>query len=233
MSATPVLLLDDDAEFRALLAEELRDAGYQPVEVATVAEAEAEALNGPVQFGAMILDVKLPDGDGCELCRQLRMAGLRMPILMLTGADQEDDVVRGLEAGAQDYVAKPLRPAVLIARLRAQLRQHQSSVDATFDLGPWTFHPARRLLRRANGTKIWLTNKEVEVLRYLQRAGGSVSRLDLLSEVWGYNRAVATHTLETHIYRLRQKLEADPCDARLLLTVPGGRYQLAHGQEAA
>lgn len=181
----------------------------------------------------MILDVKLPDGDGRELCCRLRRAGLRMPVLMLTGADTEHDVVRGLEAGAQDYVAKPLRPAVLMARLRAQLRLHQSSVDATFDLGPWTFHPARKLLQNSNGTKIWLTAKEVEILRYLQQAGGSVTRMDLLSGIWRYSRDATTHTVETHIYRLRLKIEANPRDPRILLTVGGGGYRLALDTEAA
>jgi len=232
MSATPMLLLDDDDEFRALVADELRGAGFRPVEAATVAEAEAIALHGPVRFEALILDVNLPDGDGRDLCARLRGAGLRVPVLMLTGADADDDVVRGLEAGAHDYVAKPLRPAVLIARLRSLLRLHESSLDAVFTLGPWQFHPAQKLLRDAKGVKIWLTVKEVDILRHLQRAGGHVSKQALLADVWGYNPSVSSHTLETHIYRLRQKIEADPYDARLLLTVEGEGYRLASAEVA-
>ncbi len=232
MSATPMLLLDDDDEFRALVADELRGAGFRPVEAATVAEAEAIALHGPVRFEALILDVNLPDGDGRDLCARLRAAGLQVPVLMLSGADGDDDVVRGLEAGAHDYVAKPLRPAVLIARLRALLRLHESSLDAVFTLGPWQFHPAQKLLRDAKGVKIWLTTKEVDILRHLQRAGGHVSKQALLSDLWGYNPSVSSHTLETHIYRLRQKIEADPYDARLLLTVAGEGYRLASAEVA-
>ena len=226
-SATPLLLLDDDGAFRGLVADELRSAGFQPVEVATVAEAEAIALHGPVRFEALILDVNLPDGDGRDLCARLREAGLSVPVLMLTGMDGDNDVVRGLEAGAHDYVAKPVRPAVLIARLRTQLRLHESSLDAVFTLGPWQFHPAQKLLRDAKGVEVWLTAKEVDILRHLQRAGGHVSKQALLSDVWGYNPSVTSHTLETHIYRLRKKIEDDPNDPRLLMTVLGEGYRLA------
>ncbi len=230
MSATPLLLLDDDGDFRGLVADELRGAGFQPVEAATVAEAEAIALHGPVRFEALVLDVNLPDGDGRDLCARLREAGLSVPVLMLTGRDGDDDVVRGLEAGAHDYVAKPVRPAVLIARLRTLLRLHESSLDAVFTLGPWQFQPAQKLLRDAKGVKVWLTAKEVDILRHLQRAGGYVTKQALLSDVWGYNPSVSSHTLETHIYRLRQKIEADPYDARLLLTVAGQGYRLASAE---
>ena len=176
--------------------------------------------------GRWVLDVGLPDGDGRDLCARLRAAGLRVPVLMLTGSDAEADVVRGLEAGANDYVAQPCSAGVLVARLRAHLRLHENSVDAVFSLGPWQFHPAQKLLRDARGAKVWLTAKEVDILRYMQRSGGTVSKQALLSEVWGYNPSVSSHTLETHIYRLRQKIEADPYAARLLLTAEGG-YQLA------
>ena len=159
-------------------------------------------------------------------------SGLRVPIIMLTGSDAEADVVRGLEAGAHDYVAKPVRPAELIARLRTQLRLHENSMDAVFTLGPWQFHPAQKLLRDGKGVKIWLTAKEVDILRHLQRSGGAVSKQSLLSEVWGYNPSVSSHTLETHIYRLRQKIEADPYAAQLLLTAEGG-YRLASEPAAA
>jgi DNA-binding response OmpR family regulator len=232
MSATPLLILDDDNDFRGLLAEELQGAGFRPAEAATVAEAEQMVLHGPVRFEALVLDVNLPDGDGRDLCARLRAAGLQMPTIMLAGSDEEDDVVRGLEAGAHDYVAKPVRVAVLIARLQAQLRLHQNSMDAVFTLGPWEFHPARKLLCGAAGVRIVLTPKEVELLRHLQRAGQAVSKQALLSDVWGYNPSVSSHTLETHIYRLRQKIEADPHNASLLLTAGKG-YRLASAAMAA
>ncbi|HEY0204831.1 MAG TPA: response regulator transcription factor [Acetobacteraceae bacterium] len=229
---TPVLILDDDPEFLGALADGLSEAGFNPTQAATVAEAEALVLRGPIRFEAVLLDVDLPDGDGRDLCARLRKAGLRVPVIMLTGSDGEEDIVRGLESGAHDYVAKPCRPGVLIARLRTQLRLHENSMDAVFNLGPWQFHPAQKLLRNERGVKVWLTAKEVDILRHLQRNGGTVSKQALLSEVWGYNPSVSSHTLETHIYRLRQKIEADPYAARLLLTAEGG-YRLAPEQVAA
>ena len=226
MSAIPLLLLDDDGEFRSTMADALQAAGFHLVKAATVAEAEAEVLRGAIRFAALILDVTLPDGNGRDLCVRLRAAGHRMPMVMLTGRDAEEDVVRGLEAGAHDYLAKPVPPAVLIVRLRALLRRHENSMDAVFPLGPWTFYPAQKLLRGRAGTRLWLTEKEVEILRHFLRSGGPISKQALLTDVWGYNPSVSTHTLETHIYRLRQKIEADPYDPQLLLTAEGG-YRLA------
>jgi DNA-binding response OmpR family regulator len=228
----PVLILDDDPEFLGALADGLSEAGFNPTRAANVAEAEALVLRGSTRFEALLLDVDLPDGDGRDLCARLRKAGVRVPVIMLTGSDGEEDIVRGLEAGAHDYVAKPCRPGVLIARLRTQLRLHENSMDAVFNLGPWQFHPAQKLLRNERGVKVWLTAKEVDILRHLQRNGGTVSKQVLLSEVWGYNPSVSSHTLETHIYRLRQKIEADPYAARLLLTAEGG-YRLAPELAAA
>ncbi len=228
----PVLILDDDPAFLGMLADELLEAGFSPTQAATVADAEDLVLRGPTRFEALLLDVELPDGDGRDLCARLRKGGLRVPVIMLTGSDGEEDVVRGLESGAHDYVAKPFRPGVLIARLRTQLRLHENSMDAVFNLGPWQFHPAQKLLRNDRGVKVWLTAKEVDILRHLQRNGGAVSKQALLSEVWGYNPSVSSHTLETHIYRLRQKIEVDPYAARLLLTAEGG-YRLAPEQVAA
>ncbi len=225
MGMTPILLLDDDTEFRAQVTEELRAAGFDTAGAATVADAEEQVLRGSVQFQALILDVGLPDGDGCDLCARLRALDHHMPVLMLTASDSEDDVIRGLQAGAHDYLAKPLRPAELVARLRARLQYHKNSMDAVFNLGPWQFHPAKKLLRNAKGAKVWLTEKEVGILRHLMQLGGSVSKGNLLADVWGYNRNVSTHTLETHIYRLRQKIEADPSNAQLLVTAEGG-YRL-------
>ena len=232
MDAIPLLLLDDDDEFRSVVAETLQAAGFHLVEAATVAEAEAEVLHGTTRFAALILDVSLPDGDGRDLCTRLRAAGHRMPMVMLTGRDADMDVVRGLEAGAHDYLAKPVRPSVLVARLRALLRHHESSLDAVFPLGPWTFHPAQKLLRGKAGVRIWLTAKEVDILRHLLRSPGPVSKQALLVDVWGYNPSVSSHTLETHIYRLRQKIEADPSDPRLLLTAEGGYYLAPEAVEA-
>jgi DNA-binding response OmpR family regulator len=169
------------------------------------------------------MDVGLPDMDGREAVKLLRKGGFKAPIIMLTGHDTDSDTILGLEAGANDYVTKPFRFAVLLARIRAQLRQHESSEDATFTVGPYTFKPGQKLLTMENGQKIRLTEKEAAIIRYLYRADQKVVTRDvLLEEVWGYNSGVTTHTLETHVYRLRQKIERDPSNAEILVTENGG-----------
>lgn len=224
----PILVVDDDEALRETLVEQLgHDGEFAPEQAGTAAEALARLTTEDSRFDAIILDIGLPDGDGRELCAKLRKQGLRMPILMLTGADQEQDIVRGLDSGANDYIAKPFRVSELTARLRAQLRVFDNSEDAVFTIGPYIFRPSAKLLfEGARNRKIRLTEKEAAILKYLYRAGGRpVGRQILLNEVWGYNSAVTTHTLETHIYRLRQKIEPEPSQARLLLT-EGGGYRL-------
>jgi DNA-binding response OmpR family regulator len=227
-SSRPLLIVDDDAALRQTLAEQLSlDGEFSPAEAETAKEAE-EMLTGPeARYDAVLLDIGLPDGDGRELCARLRKQGLKIPVIMLTGQDAEQDVVRGLDAGANDYIAKPFRLGELLARVRAQLRVFDNSEDAVFAIGPYVFRPsAKLLLEPARNRKIRLTEKESAILKFLYRAAGRpVGRQVLLNEVWGYNSAVTTHTLETHIYRLRQKIEPDPSRTRLLLT-EGGGYRL-------
>ncbi len=224
----PILIVDDDIVLRATLAEQLAvDGEFTVVEATSLAEAEEKLGEGGGRFNAVILDVGLPDGDGRDLTARLRRQGLKVPIIMLTGSDEESDIVRGLESGANDYIAKPFRLAELLARLRAQMRSFESSEDAVFAIGPYTFRPsAKMLMEPTRNRRIRLTEKEAAILKYLYRAGAKpVPRQVLLNEVWGYNAAVTTHTLETHIYRLRQKIEPDPANARLLVT-EGGGYRL-------
>ena len=233
----PILIVEDDAALRATLAEQIMLAGeFRIVEAETAAEASAKLDAGDARYDAILLDVGLPDGDGREFCAKLRRDGKKMPVIMLTGADAEQDVVRGLDAGANDYIAKPFRLGELLARVRAQLRVFDNSEDAVFTIGPYMFRPAAKLLLEpAKNRKIRLTDKESNILKFLYRAAGRpVPRQVLLNEVWGYNSAVTTHTLETHIYRLRQKIEPDPANTRLLLTEGGGYRLDAHaGQVAA
>ncbi|MBL6455698.1 response regulator transcription factor [Belnapia sp. T6] len=222
-----VLIVEDDAMLRATLAEQI---SFGSEFLADTAECAAEAelrLAVSPPFDLLILDVGLPDADGRDFCARLRREGRTMPIIMLTGADAEADVIRGLNAGANDYIAKPFRLAELMARMRAQLRVFDNTDDAVFIIGGYRFRPAARLMVAAEGgRKVRLTDKETAILKFLYRAGGrSVSRQTLLREVWGYNVAVATHTLETHVYRLRQKIERDPSDCRILVTESGG-YRL-------
>jgi DNA-binding response OmpR family regulator len=217
-----------------MLAEQLSVAGEFDVSVAsTLAEADARITAPGSRLDALILDVSLPDGDGREFCGRLRRKGHKLPILMLTGSADEADVVSALDVGANDYIVKPFRLGELLARLRAQLRQFESSDAVVYTIGRFNFTPAAKLLsERANGRRVRLTEKESAILRYLFRAGGRpVARQTLLNEVWGYNAAVTTHTLETHVYRLRQKIELDPGNAKFLLTEPGGYRLVPDGRD--
>ena len=167
----------------------------------------------------------LPDGDGRKLCRELRQAGVTCPIILLTAKDTDADMIEGLESGANDYIAKPFRFAVLMARIHAHLRSHEQSEEAVYRIGPYTFRPSAKVLIDDDGKRVRLTEKETNILKFLYRSGETVPRETLLHEVWGYNPAVTTHTLETHIYRLRQKIERNPGQAQILITETGG-YRL-------
>lgn len=226
-----ILIVDDDDDLRSLLVEQ-----FDITEEFQIAEAETAAK----AFAAVdrdlpdlvIMDVSLPDMDGRDAVAQMREQGFKNPIIMITGHSGDADVVRGLDSGANDYVSKPFRFAVLLARIRAQLRTHESSDDAMFQIGDFSFRPGLKYLVDGKGTKLRLTEKETAILRFLYRAGDNVVGRDtLLREVWGYNANVSTHTLETHVYRLRQKIEADPTHAQLLVTEAGG-YRLIPRSEA-
>ena len=224
-----VLIVDDDKTLRTTLTEQLQlDGEFTPEEAGTLTAAMAALERGEPRFDAVILDVSLPDGNGYEFCKQMRDRGFNMPVLMLTGAAGEDDVVRGLNAGANDYVAKPFRLNELLARLRANLRDFENSADAVLQIGNYLFRPAQKQLHDPEqNRRIRLTDKETAILKFLYRAGGKpVARDILLNEVWGYNSEVTTHTLETHVYRLRQKIEADASRSSLLVTQAGG-YRLS------
>lgn len=220
-----ILIVDDDEDLRAALAEQLDLYDeFEPVQAADAGTAITMATT--TRPDLVIMDVGLPDMDGRDAVKALRQAGFKNPIIMLTAQDGDADQVLGLDAGANDYVLKPFRFAVLLARMRTHLRQHESSDDASFRIGPYTFQPGAKHLVTEAGEKLRLTEKETAILRYLYRAGAStVPREVLLREVWGYNAAVTTHTLETHIYRLRQKIEVEPANALLLVT-EGGGYKL-------
>src|ERR1700678_1136821 len=220
-----ILIVDDNTELREALTEQLSlHEEFEAVAVENGSKGVQTAKTG--QIDLVIMDVGLPDIDGREAVRILRKNGFKAPIIMLTGHDTDSDTILGLESGANDYVAKPFRFAVLLARIRAQLRQHEASEDAIFTIGPYTFRPSSKLLVGGKSNKVRLTEKETAILRFLYRAGlRSISREVLLQEVWGYNSGVTTHTLETHIYRLRQKIEKDAAAPAILVTEAGG-YKL-------
>ncbi len=222
-----ILLVDDDDSLRETLAEQLElHEEFQTTQGNTGKIGIDLVKNN--HFDLILLDVGLPDIDGREVCKLMRKAGTKAPIIMLTAQDSDSDQILGLESGANDYVTKPFKISVLLARIRAQLRQHEQSEDAVFTIGPYSFHPANKILvHKESELKVRLTEKETSILKYLYRADRKVvSRDVLLDEVWGYNAGVTTHTLETHVYRLRQKIEEEPSAASILLTETGG-YKLA------
>jgi DNA-binding response OmpR family regulator len=225
MTAKKILIVDDDEALRGSLIEQLElHEEFECIAMPTAAAGIEQARAGHVDL--ILLDVGLPDMDGREACRLLRKDGIKVPIIMLTGADADSDTILGLDAGANDYVTKPFRFGVLLARIRAQLRSHEQSEDAVFAIGPYSFRPSAKILVDAQDKKVRLTEKETNILKFLFRAGPKVvGREVLLTEVWGYNSGVTTHTLETHIYRLRQKIEKDPSNAEILVTEAGG-YRL-------
>ena len=222
-----ILLVDDDNSLRETLAEQL-DLHEEFITMQADKASSALEQIKTNHFDLILLDVGLPDMDGREACKLIRKAGIKAPIIMLTAQDSDSDQILGLESGANDYVSKPFRIGVLLARIRAQLRQHEQSEDAVFTIGPYSFRPANKLMvHKETEQKVRLTEKETSILKYLYRAGRKVvSRDILLNEVWGYNAGVTTHTLETHIYRLRQKIEEEPSSASILITETGG-YRLA------
>jgi len=224
-TARKILIVDDEDDLRESLREQLELHDEFDITTGDAASVCIEHCKAE-HWDLVILDVGLPDMDGREVCKLVRKNGFKSPIIMLTGNDSDADMILGLDAGANDYVTKPFKFAVLLARIRAQLRQHEQSEDAVFSLGPYTFKPASKVLVEENGSKIRLTEKETAILKFLYRAGEKVVGRDvLLEEVWGYNAGVTTHTLETHIYRLRQKIEREPSNAEILVTETGG-YKL-------
>jgi len=224
-SSRSILVVDDDVDLAQSLAEQLTlHEEFATTMAHSAAQAFAVVKGGHIDL--VLLDVGLPDMDGREACRIMRKNNFKNPIIMLTAQDSDSDTILGLESGANDYVSKPFKFAVLLARIRAQLRQNEHSEEAVFNIGSYTFRPSAKLMVDKKGTKVRLTEKETSILKYLYRAGEKViSREVLLHEVWGYNAGVTTHTLETHIYRLRQKIERDPARAELLVTETGG-YKL-------
>ena len=223
-----ILIVEDDAVLREALAENLAsEHGFLVSTAATLNEADGTINAGDAPIDAVILDVGMPDGDGRDFCATLRRQGHNMPVIMLTGSRTEADAVRGLESGANDYIRKPFRVNELLARIRAKLREFDSSEEAVISVGPYQFQPAKRLLHDpVKNRRIRLTDKEAEILKFLRRSGGrAVDRETLVREVLGRNPTETSHTLEMHIYRLRQKLEPNARPPTLLVTERGG-YRL-------
>jgi DNA-binding response OmpR family regulator len=220
-----LLLVDADSRARAWLAKRLE--AYGGFRAAQVGSAEAALSETETRYDALLVDIDLPDMDGRDLVRLLQRRGARCPIVLMGSSDADADVVLSLDSGAVDYVVKPARPEVLLARLRAHLRGHARRDDATLPIGRFSFQVGLKRLVDDERRYVHLTGTEAAILKHLYRAPGQfAARDDLRSQVLGYSGAARTHTIETHVYRLRQKLEPDPGAPRVLLTVPGG-YRLA------
>jgi DNA-binding response OmpR family regulator len=221
-----LLIVDDDAYLRATLRQQLAVEGFNDVfELGVVAD-----LDNVLSYAnpdLILLDIQMPDGNGIDICQRLRRNGFAKPIVMLTAKGAEGDIVLGLESGANDYITKPLRLGELIARIRTQLRQFRASDDARFEIGNLSFVPANKMLHENGSDRMQaLTEKEATILKLLYRAfPNDVIKDELLAEVWGFQNGVSTHTLATHIYRLRQKISR-LTKKQLVLTVEKG-YRLA------
>lgn len=225
-----ILIVDGDAAMRETLREQLtRDEAFAVVEAASAQEAETWLYAEETRFAAVIMDAALPDDDGRAVCARLRARGLSMPVILMNGSS------RSCAADDTISLAKPFRLSELIAHLRAKLDARSKvgptpEAPALIRIGPYKFNPEDKALRHEDANvRIRLTEKEAAILAFLHRMGKrAVPRQELLTEVWGYHPEVTTHTLETHIYRLRRKIEADPAKACLLITEAGG-YRLAVG----
>lgn len=220
------LIAEADAGLRQSLGEQL-ELHERFIAISARNGKQALELAKDHSFEIILLAVSLPDFDGRDLCRLLRRQGVKTPIIMLSDVDSDADTILALDSGASDYITKPFRPGVLLARIRAQHRQFEQFDDAIFPIGPYVFRPSTKILTdRETDRKIHLTERETALLKYLYRMGDRPApRKTLLNEVWGHRAGITTHTLESHIYRLRQKVEPDPANVQILVTEPDG-YRL-------
>jgi two-component system, OmpR family, alkaline phosphatase synthesis response regulator PhoP len=221
-----ILLVEDEEALRMTLSDRLRNEGY----VVDLAVDGDEGLNKAtgLPFDLIILDIMLPHRSGLDVCRDIRGAGLATPILLLTARDQTIDKVLGLKLGADDYVTKPFDTLELMARVEALLRRRPSARTS-----PMIYQrgPIRMDIRKAevarDGNPVLLSAREFQLLRhFMEHPGATLSRNELLREVWGYEDGTFTRTVDVHIAGLRQKLEKDPKRPEMILTVPGMGYKL-------
>ena len=219
------LLVEDSAQLARAVCERFALDGHA-VDHAT-GLIDASAFVDTTDYNLILLDIMLPDGDGRDFCRWMRDMGYTIPVLMLTAQSSEMDTIDGLEAGANDYIAKPVRMGELIARMKTHLIQHQAREDARITIGAFQFSNSRKtMVHIDSGEVINLTEKEAAIIKHLHlNRDKVVNKKALLEQVWGYGDGVTTHTLETHIYRLRQKIRyVDETD---FLITSGGGYMLA------
>jgi DNA-binding response OmpR family regulator len=222
-----ILIIDDEADLRRGLVDNLRFEGYSTAEAADGAAGLSLILSGNSDL--ILLDVMMPNMSGYDVCREARSKGIRTPIIMLTAKGDEIDRVLGLELGADDYITKPFSLRELLARVKAVLRRTQNDHPeqaAVIAIGKLLvdFHS---YAASEAGTDVPLTHKEFEILRYLyEHKGQTVSRDQLLTDVWGYDETISTRSIDNFILKLRQKIEPDPAHPRTILTAHGIGYKL-------
>ena len=227
-----ILLVEDEQRLRTTLAARLKSAGYVVDAAADGVQGLEKALDSP--FDLIILDLTLPERNGLDICRDIRQAGLAIPILILTVRAHTVDKVVALKLGADDYVTKPFAAAELMARIEALLRR----VPIRDGSGVQEIGPLRVDLRRMQVTldsqAVYLTVREFQLLRYLiERSGSTVPRTELLRSVWGYDGSSFTRTVDMHVSSLRKKLERDPAQPKMIVTVPNVGYRFVVPRKAA
>ena len=239
-----VLVVEDDTNLANLISMHVGDAGFQVDRAATGDEGLRKALSG--SYDLLVLDLMLPGVDGLSICRQVRSEGSRgdrsyTPILMVTARSQEMDKVLGLELGADDYITKPFSTRELVARVKALVRRaremdpaaHDGAGESVIRIGELEVDTGRRRVFLA-GAEVELTSKEYELLTLLaSHPGQAFNREQLLDRVWNYQHVGYSHTVNSHINRLRAKIESDPSNPRYVLTVWGYGYRFVEPAEAA
>ena len=223
VAAKKVLIVDSNIDIQEILEEQLETDNEFITE--SVGNGHLAIKKTSLSYyDIIIMDIELPDINGCDVCRVMRKNGVKSPIVMLSKSSADVDTILGLDSGANDYIVKPFKINVLMARLRARIRESEQSEHAVFQIGHYSFRPLDKTMENnRSNQKIRLTEKETAIVKFLYLASNSVVSRDLLlDEVWGYNAGVTTHTLETHVYRLRQKIEDDPSNAIILVTEPSG-----------
>ena len=220
-----ILLIESDPDLREALCEQLHCTDQFEV-FSSGNDTETLQKLRVQSYDMIVMDLHPLNNDSLEACRVTYAQNVKCPILLLTERDEISSTVFGQDTRASDYIIKPFKFPILLARINVQLRMYEKSFDSSFTLGPYTFHPAMKILKTHDNNEIQLTEKETDILKFLYHTVEDVVPRDiLLHEVWGYNNSVTTHTLETHIYRLRQKIERNPSVAELLVTESGG-YRL-------
>jgi two-component system, OmpR family, response regulator len=219
-----ILVVEDDQRLADVLSRGLGEDGYT---VDICADGDDVALRvESIEYDALILDLMLPGKGGLQVCRELRAAGMTTPILMLTARDTVDDIVAGLEAGADDYLTKPFAFRELRARLQSIMRRAGGSASAVLEVGDLVLDPARHEVRRGS-QRIPLTNREYQLLSYLMHNRSRIlTRFMIENHVWGYPYEGLSNTVDVHIKRLRRKLDV-PGRPSIVETVRGVGYRLA------